>query len=440
VDALPGAHRGVTAVGLFDIFRTNAPPSAHDPAVLLAIEEAGRGRGLMPVFELLPYLPPGASMYGLDAARAVDALVAGATPEDVAAFDAIARSGGGPPRRAWDAVEFGPADGWASAHPGLLAIATCHRNGHVRERAIRRLGATREPFALPFFVVRLNDWVAPVRFGAAEAVKARIDPAYARAWVLALGLLARVQSGQRGAHAWVLGPVDALLRRPESRDALEHGLRHGPVGVRRACVRIAARTRDAEPLLRLALANPDPVTSSAAAAALCVALEGTRLCDVLAVMERGNPTVRARALETRVARFPEEVDGALRAALFDAAARVREIARHHLRQRGAVDADFARDSRDALASARGPRFVAALKSLAEIGTAADLDLFVRYADDPRAAVREAAIHGLGRTGGLAEIDRIRVALADANLGVAKMARRYARLYLGRGAAPIRRPR
>ena len=75
----------------------------------------------------------------------------------------------------------------------------------------------------------------------------------------------------------------------------------------------------------------------------------------------------------------------------------------------------------------------ALRGLAETGTVEDVPIFIAYGSDPRA--REAAILGLGRCDGQKQVERLVTALADSNQRVVKAARRYARLYLGRGAVP-----
>lgn len=51
---------------------------------------------------------------------------------------------------------------------GLL---TQHWNGHVREEAVRQLGSTDERLAVPFVLLRLNDWVEEVRRAAGEVVR-----------------------------------------------------------------------------------------------------------------------------------------------------------------------------------------------------------------------------------------------------------------------------
>ena len=52
----------------------------------------------------------------------------------------------------------------------LLAAISCHRNGHLRELAMRLLaGAPQEGWEAAFYALRINDWAVPVRVAAREA-------------------------------------------------------------------------------------------------------------------------------------------------------------------------------------------------------------------------------------------------------------------------------
>jgi hypothetical protein len=336
-------------------------------------------------------------------------------------------------------MRLGPSDAWVREQPATAAVATCHHSGFVRERAVRALSDhCHDGSELPFLLLRLNDWVPQVRFVAASGVKGRLTPSYARHWVRSLGLLDRIQGGRRGDQQWLRVPVEVLLQRDEHRGAIEEGLRTGTLGVRRACVRIAAGTESFGGLLRLALEDADPVTSSRAADELCKVLMGEPLREVLVIMQRGNAKTRALALETACQRFPDQARAAVRAGLLDRATSVRELARFRWQKMRLGDLDFATFYREELALERGEAFVAALRGLAETGTVNDAPTFLKYLGDRRARVREAAVVGLGRCDGQNQSDRLVAALSDPNLGVAKAALRYARLYLGRGVKIPRR--
>jgi HEAT repeat protein len=193
-------------------------------------------------------------------------------------------------------------------------------------------------------------------------------------------------------------------------------------------------------LLRWALRDPDPIASGAAADVLCRSLDGDALREVLAVMQRGNPRARCLALETLCARFPGDAELPLRAALLDPATAVRDLARFRWVKLGLLALDFAEFYREQLAVQKGERFATALRGLAETGTTKDIRVFVQHLSHARAKVREASVLGLGRCDGQNQVELLVKALGDSNLAVTKAARRYAKLYLGRGAVPRRPPR
>jgi len=427
-------------VGLFDVFRKVPPPA--DPAVLQRIADLAAENDLRMVAELLSFLPPPTSPYGAAAALAVEGLVDAASPEEVAAFDQWYRERtytgvGSVPRPSWDSMQLGRLDSWTRQYPATVAIATCHRNGFVRQKAVELLAESHDGAELPFLLVRLNDWVAPVRAAAQSEVRARVTVVYAARWVSCLELLDRVRLGRRGDHAWLGAAVEGLLRRDDARVALEAGLVGGTRGVRRACVRIAAGLTDSTRLLSLALRDADPITSGEAANVLCRSLDADALREALDVMQHGNTRARCLALDTWCDRIPQDAEPHLRAALLDSATSVRELARFRGQRLGLVAVEFRTYYREQLEAQTGELFITALRGLAETGTVDDVPLFLQYIAHPRGRVREAAILGLGRCDGQKHAEVLMGALGDSNLRVVKAARRYARLYLGRGAVPKR---
>jgi HEAT repeat protein len=60
----------------------------------------------------------------------------------------------------------------------LLAMASFNRDGYVRERAIKQLALTNHPQALTFILLRLGDWVEPVRKTAHNVIRKFLVPRY----------------------------------------------------------------------------------------------------------------------------------------------------------------------------------------------------------------------------------------------------------------------
>lgn len=148
-------------MGLFDIFKKK--DEALDPSVLQRVADIGAGHDLRGIVELLPFLPPPASPYGSAAALALEANVAAATPEEIATFDQWyrERTCSGPPRHSWENMGLGLD--WGRQHFATVGIATCHRSGFIREKAVVTLAECHSGTELPFLLVRLNDWIPQVR-------------------------------------------------------------------------------------------------------------------------------------------------------------------------------------------------------------------------------------------------------------------------------------
>ncbi|MES2443827.1 MAG: hypothetical protein V4574_13430 [Pseudomonadota bacterium] len=118
--------------------------------------------------------------------------------------------------------------------PGLDHLFLFHRDGHVREAALRRIdGGIRSPFFFAAVALRLNDWAVPVR-AAAVACADRAFPATDPAVV---GAAAMFLLEQR--YRWLrwspaeTGPLDRALQRTAVAGALVESLcraGRGPVG------------------------------------------------------------------------------------------------------------------------------------------------------------------------------------------------------------------
>jgi HEAT repeat protein len=153
-----------------------------------------------------------------------------------------------------------------------------------------------------------------------------------------------------------------------------------------------------------------------------------------ALRDLGPPRVRCLALEATCAHFAAAAEPHLRRALLDEARSVREVARFLWTKTGRAPVDFAAFYREALVSVEGRRFAAALEGLAETGGEEEASLFEPHVHDPRAAVRAAAVLGLGRCGLARYGDALLVAMKDPSARVTAAARFWVRLRLGRAYA------
>lgn len=404
-------------------------PGTPDPR-LPALAELGRLAERSTLPHLLGPLAEGDDV-GRGAAQAVDAILGTVPVGDLASAETEVRR-----RVSWWGVRAGQAWlGWTprgldrKAPRGWLrvpyfGVASFHPSGYVRERALQALSAERSGRELPYLVLRLNDWVDPVKRGAERAVRDRLTAEYAGAWSRALPLVLGLSDRQRHDAGDLEARVVALLA--ADGDALRAMLTAGDRTVRRAAVRVALDVGGAAAEAAAALAPDDPdvlvrLTIAQAARAGQVT-DGATQAALLADPAMG---VRREVLLGLVERDAPGADDALWNALLDAHGSIRHDARFFVARRHAGPVDFADTYRRALTEASGTGtghdLRPALRGLAETGGAADAALALPHLGDLRASVRAAALRVLIRLDPGGYADRVVASAEDPSPRVARTA-------------------
>lgn len=274
-----------------------------------------------------------------------------------------------------------------------FGLASLHNDGHVREAAVQELALERTGDEIPFLVLRLNDWVAPIRHRAEAAVRERIRAEFAHAWGRALPLVLGLDARGRHQAAFVVADVVGLL--VAMPDALRSVLTFPDRAVRRAGHRVAldAGGEAAHLAARLAVDDADLIVRLATADAL----RSGRLVDAeaeAALLSDPVVGVRRRVLLGLVGRDAPEADAALRGALLDESAGIRRDARFYLARRTgeSIGAEVYREA--LVGSAPASVLRGALGGLAETGDAADAASALSFLDDDRPSVRAAGLQTL----------------------------------------------
>lgn len=272
----------------------------------------------------------------------------------------------------------------------LYGLASCHGNGFLRQAGVERLASYRTGQELPFLLLRVNDWVGPVRTRALDAIRVRLTPTDAAAFVRWLPLVLRLEHTARWSHEDLVTDVEALLSLPASEAALRAGTRSPDRSVRRACYRLfLAKTPPPDDVLKQALGDPDPTQRLVAARMLP---PGPGIRSLLLRLTRDRfPPIRATALWDLADRFPDEAEALLESALFDPSVSIRWVARRRL----GADRDFAPVYRQAI---EGPAasLQAAISGLGETGKAADAGVLLPSLTHSSAKIRRAAVRALGK--------------------------------------------
>jgi HEAT repeat protein len=290
-----------------------------------------------------------------------------------------------------------------------LALALCHRDGRIRQEAVRL--AVRHPGLLPLVVIRCADWVGPVR---EHARKLLCEALNVESALDLAPLILRVGRRDRGAFGVdVLGQV---LRRA-SKGQLAVCFADPDRIVRRFAYRVAVEGRllRAAELARTAAADQDTVVQDLCATAALMALGDDDVYEGVlpSLLTARNPRVRSAGVTAlRLAGRSKQAEPFLS----DRSALVRACARYVVRQQGGDPAVWYRERCTAPDDPELPP--GAVIGLAECGDRADAGLLRPLLAHPAAGVRSRAAAGL-RALDCADAEQLLPLLDDPAAGVVR---------------------
>ena len=358
------------------------------------------------------------------------AQVAGNLPVRILpAVDAVLReSFSGYQRDGWpdlgllDLANFGRAPrAW-----GVMAVAASHRNGYVREAAVRGLAASSDGKAIPYLLVRLNDWVKQVHVAARATLEVLLRPVFAPVVISALPIVWALARQKRADHGEIERRVFAFLRSAECAPAVRAGCGALDRDVRRACfeLELTGGQRQAADVLGEALADREPAmrlwatrqVAQAFPAIWAEALARRALADRSVQVRRVALAALAPSLSDDQARILIE------AALLDTNTSARWQARALILQRGPFD--LAAFYRRVLSAATQPAVVrGALLGLGESGTTDDVALLMPFLSADRLGIRCVALRACADLEPLSSIEPYLAALELPQASVSRESRR-----------------
>ena len=276
-------------------------------------------------------------------------------------------------------------DGWA-----LAAVLSFHSNGYVREQIVAWLDVNEPVQAIPYLVIRMNDWVEPISASAQRSMLGRLRPELADVLIEHLPLLTQLGAWKRTDHRGFLKRLHGFLRSSETRAARERGMASGNPAVRRAMIRVAF---EAEPtrfgeIIRRAGHDPDRALRRWALRQLCRA-DAEVTMEVLEGFLLDTDPIHRQTAQSLIGRAETE-DGALKGR--------EDLREFYLR-----------------ALRRGDeRIRAAVYGLGETGQRQDVERVLRYLSHPFKMVRRAAIYALSWLDLDHHVEPVIEALADPN--------------------------
>lgn len=117
----------------------------------------------------------------------------------------------------------------------LVYLCSLHPSGYIREKAVEELSQIKDGQELLYLLIRLNDWVGPVRAQSRLAVDERINSEYASKFINNLPLVIRLRSRNRVSHHHIVESVFGLLNLEESFQAVMNGLESSTFITKRMC-------------------------------------------------------------------------------------------------------------------------------------------------------------------------------------------------------------
>jgi HEAT repeat protein len=397
---------------------------------LSEFEEIAKSGDALAIPDLTPFLLHRRNDLSDSAARTIACLIGNLSSEDFASLDEACRnewSYDSSSLSAWRGLKPDAVKAfWRLPSPAaILGVASFHGSGFVREAAVKELANIFDGPELPFLLVRLNDWVEPVRESAATAVRRRIRPDYASHFFRHLRLVLRLQSCGRAQHQQILAEITALFANPVATPFLREGMQSGDRWLRRESFRIAlaADTAQKPALLHEMVVANDPILRLWAVRNVLVRLIDSDLRAVLPtlIQDRFTP-VRCEGLNLLARRFPREASNELVQALFDGHASVRALARYWIRTHE-PRFDFGSVYRQAINDRSTAKQRAAILGLGETGAPVDTAVVLPFLRVPLVSTRKAAIRALAALNVDHCIDELVGCLRDQHPGISNEAAR-----------------
>ena len=257
------------------------------------------------------------------------------------------------------------------SHTTILGFMTCHRNGRVRQEAVVLLGKVGDRRAVPFLLLRANDWVPDVRIAAQNIIRQWLTEGPIDAFLSHLFLVFRLVECQRADSSDIVRTVAKCLLKPEYEGRLRDLIKQGNRMVTRRLFSIAVPGEVERPVsfVVAALDSDDVILRYRAAQAIPTIFRGEELVAILKRLRTDTfGTIRREGLRLWITHFPDSAVNVLEESLLDRSSSVRDEVVYQLRKIGNYDA--ASFFRNTLIS--GKHTTVAILGLGETGNKSDV--------------------------------------------------------------------
>lgn len=117
----------------------------------------------------------------------------------------------------------------------LLGVASLNNDGYIREKALRLISGVRNPNSVPYILLRLNDWVLPVRSFAEHILKNTLNADNIEVFIDNYYLINKLQNVLRVDLKNTRLEIVDYLKGDSLKDKIKNHLKHSQVKTRLFC-------------------------------------------------------------------------------------------------------------------------------------------------------------------------------------------------------------
>lgn len=320
-------------------------------------------------------------------------------------------------------------DAFGQASVGLMCLCSVHANGYVRQTAAERLNNYRGALPMAFLLLRMNDWVRPVRATARLAILGRLyearqgDKERYDELLENLALLQNIERWGRDDHGPIREAIEATLASQSVQDLLEKANKT-KVGARQ--LRLYRRTFEHHPE-----AHQEIIESGLKARNGAVRFWATReairslpleqLRNFIEAMQKDSlAIVRYEAVFALATKIHPNDAAVLIPFLVDSSPDVCFLAAYYLEK---LEFDVRGHYFEKLREASGSALAAVIAAIGTRGKPGDEKLIEGYCDHSDPDVRTAAVFARGKLQRSDDVSWILAALHDSHKSVVREAAR-----------------
>lgn len=304
-----------------------------------------------------------------------------------------------------------------------LGILSFHRNGFIRERAIQKLGKSNSDQAIPFLLIRLNDWVDRVRSIALHVIKSMLNSTHISGFIASIYLVNHLIQYRRTDCNWLYHEIFHFLTQTEEH-ILTESLYSKDKSVRRFSLDLCLQSTrlNKEILLQSLLSHKDPIMRLKASKYIRNTLDNQVQIKWLPLLLR-DPfmPVRREGFTIWYDQSSTITEEDLKVGLLDPHPSIRELSRFYAKKYTQMDLPTL--YRTELANTDSPYLATTIIGLGETGEKSDCLLIEPYLQHHNLTIRKNTWKALSYLDFKTYQPSFIEALRDSSLGISKIAKR-----------------